>query len=89
MPGNWDLDFHTYGQGQSTPLGPGEVFIIAEAVASTQELATGLVSTARIGMIVSFNLEFVHSQLTRSTARSVPGSKGDVWQLCFRHRGQT
>ncbi|KAF5520581.1 hypothetical protein CGCA056_v008861 [Colletotrichum aenigma] len=51
MPGNWDLDFHTYGQGQRTPLGPGEVFIIAEAVASTQELATGLVSTARIGMI--------------------------------------
>ncbi|KAK1841957.1 caib baif family enzyme [Colletotrichum chrysophilum] len=51
IPGNWDLDFHTYGQGQSTPLGPGEVFIIAEAVAPTQELATGLVSTARIGMI--------------------------------------
>ncbi|KAI8307587.1 hypothetical protein K4K61_003474 [Colletotrichum sp. SAR11_59] len=51
IPGHWDLDFHTYGQGQSTPLGPGEVFIIAEAVAPTQELATGLVSTARIGMI--------------------------------------
>ncbi|EQB48667.1 hypothetical protein CGLO_12086 [Colletotrichum gloeosporioides Cg-14] len=51
IPGHWDLDFHTYGQGQSTPLGPGEVFIVAEAVAPTQELATGLVSTARIGMI--------------------------------------
>ncbi|KAF4921263.1 hypothetical protein CGCVW01_v006170 [Colletotrichum viniferum] len=51
IPGDWELDFHTYGQGQSTPLGPGEVFIIAEAVAPTQELATGLVSTARIGMI--------------------------------------
>ncbi|KAH0438771.1 caib baif family enzyme [Colletotrichum camelliae] len=51
IPGTWDLDFHTYGQGQSTPLGPGEVFIVAEAVAPTQELATGLVSTARIGMI--------------------------------------
>ncbi|KAL2878416.1 hypothetical protein SGCOL_006390 [Colletotrichum sp. CLE4] len=51
VPGNWDLDFHTYGQEQTTPTGPGEIFIIAEAIAPTQELATGLVSTARIALI--------------------------------------
>ncbi|GKT46220.1 uncharacterized protein ColSpa_06401 [Colletotrichum spaethianum] len=53
VPGDWDIDFHVYGKGQSTPTGPGEVFLIAEAVASTQQLATGVVSTARIAMIVS------------------------------------
>ncbi|TDZ35396.1 hypothetical protein CTRI78_v011492 [Colletotrichum trifolii] len=51
ISGNWDLDFHLYGKGQTTPLGPGEVFIIAEAVAPTQQLATAIVSTARIGLI--------------------------------------
>ncbi|KXH68918.1 hypothetical protein CSAL01_04067 [Colletotrichum salicis] len=51
VPGNWDLDFHTYGKEQSTPMGPGEIFIIAEAIAPSQELATGLVSTARIALI--------------------------------------
>lgn len=50
---HWDLDFHVYGKGQGTPLGPGEVCMIIEAVAPTQELATSLVSTARIAMIVS------------------------------------
>ncbi|KAK1485366.1 hypothetical protein CTAM01_12581 [Colletotrichum tamarilloi] len=51
VSGDWDLDFHTYGKGQSTPSGPGEIFIVAEAIAPTQELATGLVSTARIALI--------------------------------------
>ncbi|KZL78474.1 CaiB/BaiF family enzyme, partial [Colletotrichum tofieldiae] len=51
IPGDWDLGFHVYGKGQSTPTGPGEVFLIAEAVAPTQQHATGLVSTARIAMI--------------------------------------
>ncbi|KAK1987597.1 hypothetical protein LZ30DRAFT_745661 [Colletotrichum cereale] len=51
IPGDWDLDFHVYGKGQSTPEGPGEVFLVAEAVAPTQQLATGLVSTARIALI--------------------------------------
>ncbi|WQF90036.1 Putative acyclic terpene utilization [Colletotrichum destructivum] len=49
--GDWDLDFHVYGKGQSTLAGPGEVFLVAEAVAPTQQLATGLVSTARVAMI--------------------------------------
>jgi hypothetical protein len=53
IPGDWDLDFHVYGKGQSTPAGPGEVFIIVEAVAPTQQLATCLVSTARVALIVS------------------------------------
>ncbi|TEA18741.1 hypothetical protein C8034_v011959 [Colletotrichum sidae] len=51
ISGHWDLDFHLYGKGQTTPLGPGEVFVIAEAVAPTQQLATAIVSTARIGLI--------------------------------------
>ncbi|KAH8743372.1 hypothetical protein F5883DRAFT_477159, partial [Diaporthe sp. PMI_573] len=51
IPGDWDLDFHVYGKGQSTPAGPGEVFIVVEAVAPTQQVATGLVSTARIALI--------------------------------------
>ncbi|OHW89738.1 hypothetical protein CSPAE12_11659 [Colletotrichum incanum] len=57
VPGDWDLDFHVYGKGQSTPTGPGEVFLIAEAVAPTQQLATGLVSTARIAMIASITAQ--------------------------------
>lgn len=52
IPGDWDLDFHIYGKGQRTPAGPGEVFLVAEAIAPTQQLATGLVSTARVAMIV-------------------------------------
>ncbi|KAK1964877.1 hypothetical protein LY78DRAFT_738806 [Colletotrichum sublineola] len=51
ISGDWDLGFHVYGKGQSTPTGPGEVFIVVEAVAPTQQLATGLVSTARIALI--------------------------------------
>ncbi|TIC90152.1 hypothetical protein CH35J_012168 [Colletotrichum higginsianum] len=51
IPGDWDLDFHVYGRGQSTRAGPGEVFLVAEAIAPTQQLATGLVSTARVAMI--------------------------------------
>ncbi|KAK2053534.1 hypothetical protein LY76DRAFT_270960 [Colletotrichum caudatum] len=51
IPGDWDLGFHVYGRGQSTPVGPGEVFLVVEAVAPTQQLATGLVSTARIALI--------------------------------------
>ncbi|GJD03441.1 caib baif family enzyme [Colletotrichum higginsianum] len=51
IPGDWDLDFHVYGKGQSTRAGPGEVFLVAEAIAPTQQLATGLVSTARVAMI--------------------------------------
>ncbi|EFQ25882.1 DNA for 3-methylaspartate ammonia-lyase [Colletotrichum graminicola M1.001] len=43
IPGDWDLGFHVYGKGQSTPTGPGEVFIVAEAVAPTEQLATALV----------------------------------------------
>ncbi|KAK1569467.1 3-methylaspartate ammonia-lyase [Colletotrichum navitas] len=57
IPGDWDLDFHVYGRGQSTPTGPGEVFIVVEAVAPTQQLATGLASTARIALIVSITIQ--------------------------------
>ncbi|KAF6809047.1 caib baif family enzyme [Colletotrichum musicola] len=51
IQGHWDLDFHIYGKGQSSPQGPGEVFMVAEAIAPTQDEATAIVSTARVGMI--------------------------------------
>lgn len=52
--GTWDLDWHIYGQNQVTPDGhPAEIFLVGEALASTQELATSVVSTARIATVVS------------------------------------
>lgn len=52
IEGEWDLDFHTYGKGQQAAIGPGEVFIVAEAIAPTQQLATSIASKARVAMIV-------------------------------------
>ncbi|KAK7225246.1 hypothetical protein V2G26_013249 [Clonostachys chloroleuca] len=51
IKGEWDLEFHVYGRGQSTPKGPGELFIIAEAIAENQKLATSIASKARVAMI--------------------------------------
>jgi hypothetical protein len=51
--GQFKAHFHTYGQGQSDASGPGEVFVVAEVLANTQELANSVVSKARVGMIVS------------------------------------
>jgi hypothetical protein len=53
VPGQWDLGFHVYGKGQSGPNGPGELFIVGETIAPTQQLATSLAAKARIAMIVS------------------------------------
>lgn len=55
VEGTWDLDWHIYGQHQTTADGqPAEVFLIGEALASTQELARGVASTARIATIAGF-----------------------------------
>ncbi|KFA79456.1 hypothetical protein S40288_07588 [Stachybotrys chartarum IBT 40288] len=51
VPGQWDLGFHVYGKGQSGPNGPGELFIVGETIAPTQQLATSLAAKARIAMI--------------------------------------
>lgn len=52
VDGTWDLDWHIYGQHQTTADGqPAEVFLIGEALASTQELANSVASTARIGTV--------------------------------------
>jgi hypothetical protein len=53
LSGQWELDFHVYGQDQTAGSGPGEVFIIAEVLAPTQQIATSLASKARVAMIVS------------------------------------
>ncbi|KAM0425482.1 hypothetical protein ACHAPT_009271 [Fusarium lateritium] len=50
--GEWKLDFHVYGKDQYTLAGPGELFVVAEALASTQQLANSVASKARVGMIV-------------------------------------
>ncbi|KAF6826683.1 caib baif family enzyme [Colletotrichum plurivorum] len=70
---HWDLDFHVYGKGQSTPLGPGEVFVVAEAIAPTQDEATAVVSTARVGMILTSTHQ--HG--------SYPGQKATSGNLAF------
>jgi hypothetical protein len=56
--GSWELGFHVYGQHQAS-IAPGcqsqaqEVFMIGEALASTQELATSIACMARIAVTVS------------------------------------
>lgn len=55
--GTWELDFHVYGQHQVSKLPetegqPGEVFIIGEALASSQALATRVACLARIAATV-------------------------------------
>ncbi|KAI5461875.1 hypothetical protein BGZ63DRAFT_414507 [Mariannaea sp. PMI_226] len=51
VPDGWKLDFHVYGRDHFTAAGNGEIFVIAEALASTQAHATSLCNTARVGMI--------------------------------------
>lgn len=53
LSGQWELDFHVYGQGQTAGSSPGEIFIIAEVLGPTQQIATSLASKARVAMIVS------------------------------------
>jgi len=49
----WDLGFHTYGKADGSGLATSspEVFIIAEALAPTQELANSLAMTAKVACI--------------------------------------
>jgi hypothetical protein len=54
----WDLDFHLYGQNQVSTeqetLGqPGQVFLVGETLASTQDLASSIATTANLAMGVS------------------------------------
>jgi hypothetical protein len=56
--GEWQLEFHKYGQHQVSTLPnqlgqAGEVMIIGEALASTQEIANSLAATARFATAVS------------------------------------
>lgn len=58
VDGSWDLGFHVYGQPQiSASSGCNgqahEVFLIGEALASTQGLATSIACMARIAVTVS------------------------------------
>lgn len=53
--GEYEFDFHLYGKpDENTPITQSsEIFLIGEALASSQELATSVAATARIGIIVS------------------------------------
>lgn len=58
--GEWELDFHRYGQDHVSTLPGrigqlGEVFLIGEALGSTPELAKSVASTARIATAVGFS----------------------------------
>lgn len=55
VSGEWDLGFHTYGKGQDNARGPGPIFVIAEVIAPTQQLANSLSAKARVAMIVSLS----------------------------------
>jgi hypothetical protein len=55
--GTWELDFHVYGQHHVSTVAPNigqpaEVFLIGEALASTQVLATSAVCAARVAITV-------------------------------------
>jgi hypothetical protein len=56
--GTWQLNFHVYGQHQISTLPwnegqPSEIFLIGEALASTQQLANSIVHLTRIATIAS------------------------------------
>ncbi|RKL21727.1 hypothetical protein BFJ68_g2039 [Fusarium oxysporum] len=51
IAGQWNIGFHVYGKDQYTHAGPGQLFIVAEALAPTQQLANSIASKARVGMI--------------------------------------
>lgn len=51
VTGEWDLNFHVYGRDQYNAKGPGEVFVVAESLAPTQQIANSIASKARVGMI--------------------------------------
>ncbi|ETS79692.1 hypothetical protein PFICI_09545 [Pestalotiopsis fici W106-1] len=45
----WDIGFHTYGFDEHNPdFVPSEVFVVAECIAESQEVATSLASTVRV-----------------------------------------
>ncbi|KAL7621705.1 hypothetical protein AAE478_009032 [Parahypoxylon ruwenzoriense] len=52
FPGTWEFDFHFYGKPETGAESVSrEVFLIGEALASSQDLATSVAYTARIGVI--------------------------------------
>lgn len=54
MTEKWEFDFHIYGKPEEgVESASPEVFLIGEALAPMQELATSIAATARIGVIVS------------------------------------
>lgn len=74
IAGQWNLDFHVYGKDQYTHAGPGQLFIVAEALAPTQQLANSIASKARVGMIVSLPI-YHQAKLMRDSMHHIQGRK--------------
>lgn len=74
IAGQWNLDFHVYGKDQYTHAGLGQLFIVAEALAPTQQLANSIASKARVGMIVSPPM-YHQAKLMRDSMHHIQGRK--------------
>jgi hypothetical protein len=87
--GTWELDFHQYGRSDEPngitsgkPL--PEVFLIGEALASSQELATSVAATAKIATTVkSKPISRTHGLQLKAdyggAAWELRGAKGHFW----------
>ncbi|KAL2203090.1 hypothetical protein CC79DRAFT_1360910 [Sarocladium strictum] len=51
VDGNWDIGFHTFGKDKKATSDSTQVFIVAEALAQTQDIANSLASKARVALI--------------------------------------
>lgn len=82
LTAKWDLDFHIYGNDKSSSSGTKQLFVVTEAVAETQQLASSLASKARVAMIVSTFSDVPSDMppiLTSCIACAVPFTKGYLW----------
>lgn len=84
----WDLGFHVYGQEKTMTTTPPGIFIVAEAIAETQDLANSLTSKARVAMIVSKSPLYTEEPPLSlvSTACAIPIAEGHCRERWLRHR---
>ena len=73
----WELDFHIYGRDEKNPQNapPGAVFIVGEALAESQRVATSVASTARIACVHG---SYEGQKATSGNFGMGIGGKGDI-----------
>ncbi|KAF2715295.1 hypothetical protein K504DRAFT_368296 [Pleomassaria siparia CBS 279.74] len=100
IKGTWDLDFHIYGKDAASSLPDhigeaSEVFLVAEALGSSQELATSVTHTAKVATIhgpysgqkaTSGNL--AHGVGGKAVFESGPSSRFCVYHLMALEEGE-